>query len=175
MSAKREVSAEMAMEILSERQRRGYRKALELLRRHFAFAMAEMSVAAKAQGFMQVDPKILATRFETLDKIAAEALADSGTLDATTKEEASRIIDENQRLRLLVHASVLLHEKVRKCEDRDESETDEREWYWAARDVLGTRQPPIPHGAEGDSETARGWINEARTRETKSEPEEKKP
>jgi hypothetical protein len=175
MSAKREVSAEMATEILSERQCRRYREALEALRRQFAFSIGEMAVAALAQDFMKADLKSLTARFEKLDKIAAEALVDSGILDATTKEEAAQIIDENQRLRLLVHAGILLHEKVRECEDADENEVDEREWYWAARDVLGTRRPPIPKGADSDREVVHAWLAEVRTQEAKDAKEEKQP
>jgi hypothetical protein len=164
MSVRREVSADQAMEILDRRQQRNYREALEALRRQFAFSIGEMATAVRAQGLMAAEPASLQARFTKLDKIAADALADSGILDATTKEEAGRILDENRRLRLIVHAGILLHEKVRECDDADENEVDEREWYWAARDVLGTRRPPIPKGADSDREVAQGWMTEARTR-----------
>lgn len=163
-SAKTELSREVALDLLDRRQQRKQREAIQTLRLHLAHAIGEMSIPAQQPELYQVRYDSLINKFKRLDAIAADALDDSGILDATTKEEAGRIVDENQRLRLLVHAGVLLHEKVRECDDQDENETDEREWYWAARDILGTHRPPIPHGAESDREAARGWIEEARKR-----------
>lgn len=173
MNARRDVSADQATEILDARQRRNQREALETLRRHLAHAIGEMQVPAARPEIYTIDFGKLVEKFKFLDQIAAEALADSGILDATTKEEAGRLVSENTRLRLLVHAGILLHEKVRECEDQDENETDEREWYWAARDLLGTSRPPIPHGADSDRAVVHAWLAEARAREPKPEPEAK--